>query len=192
MDMSEHRQQCRKCGGLYKLVGFRRNGHRLGVLHASTTNQRYCSICIGCQQTARDERKVFNRWHIKASDTLRRHAPRLGFSVSELIEKFRWNVERIEHDLRHAYDNTCGYCRHPYKDMGHKLADITLDIVDRDKPPHYDVNVKPCCNTCNREKSTMSPQAWAEKLLYWEEWERNKKIPYRLPLNPEQLGLGFI
>jgi DNA-directed RNA polymerase subunit RPC12/RpoP len=81
------------------------------------------------------------------------------------------------HDAQHSYDNSCTYCGHMFKDMGHGLADITLDIVDPSQPPYYAVNVRWVCATCNREKSRTPPALWGARRACWELWTRRTKHP---------------
>lgn len=122
-------------------------------------------------------RKRISRWPAKARDVIRRHALRLGVTKEYLITVCGWDAERLAHDAEFQYGNGCNYCGHAYRDMGHGLADITLDIVDRSQPPHYRTNTRWCCQTCNRKKGDKGP-AWfeADRQIY-ELWKRWRRLP---------------
>lgn len=162
--------RCDRCGGNYDEVGFRRwKDARLCSV------QTHASICIGCEQTERDTEKRANRAKIKARDTLRRHADRfieLGFATSraEFTERFGWSLDRIIHDLEHTYENWCSGCSGVFKEMGHGLSDITLDICDPRSPPYYATNTRWICQTCNRAKGRTPPEKWGARIVYWHQW----------------------
>jgi hypothetical protein len=94
----------------------------------------------------------------------------------------------VAHILEHAFDNTCVYCREPYKNMENAQWQVTIDIIDPRKAPYLATNVQPCCQTCNREKSNTDPELWARKLQAWAGWEEHRRQA-RPP--PVQLDLGF-
>jgi hypothetical protein len=173
---------CKACGGDYSEAFFAKNSDKRLRLDASN---RCRKICIGCEQTKRDSQKQRDRWAAKARDAIRRHAK--GFIekgvihlAGELTERFGWNAKDLAHDLAHAYENGCPYCRKPFKEMGHGLSDLTIDIIDRAKKPFYATNTKIACATCNREKSTTDPDQWAAKLIDWDRWEaRQTKLAGR-------------
>lgn len=185
---------CIRCGVVFPpeeaMVFFRLNPDTRARIHARRARR---SVCIGCEQTERDERKRQRRALEKARWTLRFHAAREGMTAPAFGARYGWVVARIVHDIEHAFENTCGYCWRPYAEMEHGLADVTIDIVDRDKPPYYDTNTKPCCRTCNTEKGKLSPEAWALKLQAWRRWrERKADAPTQLTLleeAPAQLSL---
>ena len=66
---------------------------------------------------------------------------------------------------------------------------VTMDIIDPEKPPHLEINAQPCCQTCNREKSNTSPELWARKLRAWAEWEAHQRTR---TAPPEQLALDIV
>ncbi len=160
---------CGRCGARYPIyvaeVFFRRNsvGRKAGKCD-------FRSVCIGCEQAARDESRQPARWIGRARDTIKAHAHRAQMPIGMFGARYGWDVARIAHDLEHAFENSCVYCRHPYSEMGHGLADITLDIVDPAAEPHYATNVRPCCRTCNAEKGTLTPAQWARKRLGRDLW----------------------
>jgi hypothetical protein len=177
--------KCSQCKGEYDAeAGFNLNAPER-LMHRSLRRSR----CVGCQQTTRDAKKHGDPCSVKARDTLRRHAARLkpDLSMAEFARRYDWDIQRIAHDFRHAYENTCGYCWRPYAEMAGGLWNVTLDIRDRSLEPYYRTNTQTCCNTCNREKSTMTPEQWARRLQFWVQWkeqqEKNKKSPP--PTEPE-------
>lgn len=157
---------CKQCGGSYSTVFFRtKNSWSKHV------------VCIGCELTGRTTEKQRNRPLKKAQSAVKTHAPKLikrGVIVSEqeLIMRYGWNAIEMAHDIEHAFKNGCPYCCEKFATMPHGLGDVTLDIVDTDRPPFYKTNVKWVCITCNRAKSRTSPDVWSEKLAMWAEWRR--------------------
>lgn len=163
---------CIRCGTVYRphLVewAFRAGG---AGPHAPCTNYRK-RICRACEQAARDQRKQRNPWAVKARDVIRRHAARLGVDRTSLIDVYGWEPQRLAHDAEHQYANGCSYCTEQYSGMGHGLSDITLDIQDRNRPPYYCTNTKWCCQSCNRKKGVMTPEAFEatrQMLNLWRE-----------------------
>lgn len=166
--MSDKQRTCTKCGGTYSEVFFGRDDS----VKSSKRNR-----CIGCELTGRTTTKQRNRPLSKAQSAIRTHTPKLtarGFiaSVDDLIKRFGWNPHEMAHDIEHAFKNGCPYCCVPFATMPHGLGDVTLDIVDPSKPPHYKTNVRWVCATCNRAKSKTPPDVWAAKLAAWAEWRR--------------------
>jgi hypothetical protein len=160
------------CGGEYPEACFRevkKNSDRC-------IYQNFSRKSIMCEQTARDDKKIANRWIVKARDTARRHAKRLGILSDEFIKRYSWDIRRIAHELEHAYGNGCsGPCGRSYLVMGHGLADITIDIVNPDLPPVYGVNTRIICCTCNRQKSNTSHRIYTIRQLGWSMWEQNNE-----------------
>ena len=60
--------------------------------------------------------------------------------------------------------------------MGHGLADITLDIIDRSQPPYYRTNTKWCCQSCNRKKSARTPEFFEQDRQVYELWEATQAL----------------
>lgn len=176
--MSEAKTKtCSKCGGNYDAaVFFRRND--LAYTPARSGSR---PICIGCEQNDRDETKRRNRWLTKARDALRGHARKLGFTTSELADTYGWSTERMAHEAEHAYDNGCPECGDSFRDMGHGLADITLDVIDPQSPPIYGMNTRWICMTCNRAKGRTSLALRAAKHLAWAQWREQQE---RLSADP--------
>lgn len=179
------RQRCRCCGGRFdREAGFRKR--KLDISSYDTHPD-----CILCEQTERDKKKA-DRWLIKARDTVRRHAQHDKLTAREFTSRFGWDVKRVAHILEHAYGNTCEYCRELYSLMPSGLQSITMDIIDREKPPHLETNTKPCCQTCNRKKSKWSPERWARHLRYAAEWEaRQQEIKETGGGLPKQLSFNL-
>lgn len=163
-------RQCKRCGGAYPLVFFRIS-QRDYALRAKRKN----TICIGCEQTERDEKKRYNRPRKKARDAYRRHAKKfverdIIKSQDELAQYYGWDIDQMTHDIEHASTNGCPYCHQPFSDMAYGLSDLTLDIVDPEKPPYYTTNVRWVCATCNMEKQRTPPSQWGAKLVSWQRW----------------------
>lgn len=183
-------RRCNRCGTYYPshLVegAFRRSGF---TRDASNVRRQYRNtICRPCEQTKRDQRKLGNRWAVKARDVIRRHATRFGIDKNDLVTRYGWEAERLAHDAEFQYGNGCNYCGHQYREMGHGLGDITLDVVDRDKPPYYRTNTKWCCQTCNRKKGVMEPEAFEVDRQVYEAWRQHNE---RLARNPQEGGFLF-
>lgn len=165
---------CRECGGCFDLEGgFAINHLRYTRITHLRSGRR--AACIRCEQEARDAAKRANRWLIKARDTLARHTRRYNelhdtsLTATQFSHKFLWVPSRIAHDMKHAYDNTCMYCWHPYSEMPSGIASVTIDIRDRNLDPSYHTNVCVCCNTCNTEKGRMTLEQWQRRLQYWKD-----------------------
>jgi hypothetical protein len=166
-------KECAKCGGIFEAEVF---FHRNILRYAYRKSGRH-PICIGCEQSARDEAKAIDRWPAKIRATINLHARRLHTTAIALAQEFGWNPGRMIHDAKHAYENGCCYCGQRFKEMGHGLNDLTLDIVNPTDPPFYYTNVRWACMTCNREKSRTPAALWGAKLAAWEMWRRLPKGP---------------
>jgi len=90
---------------------------------------------------------------------------------ADFARRYGWDIERLIYDIIHGHENTCPYCSVRYEVMGHGLDDMTLDIVDCEREPYYRTNAKWCCQTCNREKQTMTSEMWARRLIFWKEYK---------------------
>jgi hypothetical protein len=166
------KKECARCGGVFDAEAFFRQNNKASAFAFSGTTK---TVCIGCEQTARDAEKARDRWPAKVRDTIRRHARQLGYSIDTLANEFGWQFDRLLHDVQHAYRNGCPYCRESFAGMGHGFADITLDICDPTTAPLYISNTKWVCATCNREKGRTPVELWARKLVAWDDWERQHK-----------------
>lgn len=172
----ESGRSCVRCGTHYPAHLVHRAFRVRRVLDAYSTQrgQLRTQVCRPCEQVAKDGCKGRNRWAAKARDTIRRHGLRLGIPRDELMGRYGWDPERLAHDAEFQYSNGCGYCGHPYGGMGHGYADITLDVVDRSKPPYYRTNTKWCCQTCNREKGKLPPEEFELNREMWALRERQQ------------------
>jgi len=178
--------QCTRCGGWYPEIFYQIKERGVSILTPTRRN-----ICRGCQQTNKDEKKKKNRPLAKARDTYRNHAdkfmkskldkdgnicPAFIQSPKELESKYGWNIHQMTHDIEHASHNGCKYCLRLFSTMGHGLADITLEIIDRDREPYYATNVSWVCRTCNTEKGMTSPDNWGAILQAWKNWRERQNI----------------
>lgn len=166
--------RCTRCGTVYQphLVPWAFRARRAGQYVPHPNYRKH--VCRACEQTARDERKQRDRWAVKARDVIRRHATRLCIDKNELVNVYGWDTQRLAHDAKHQYTNGCNYCGEQYSRMGNGLADITLDVQDRNLPPYYCTNTKWCCQTCNRRKGAMSPEAFEANRQIWNLWQQSK------------------
>jgi hypothetical protein len=181
------KQQCRKCRGWFDQEALFRRKRAKGRLHIC--GPEFHAACIACETTARTERKKADLWLAKARSTIQRHAKRYGKTTKEFVRLYGWDNRRVAHILKHAFDNTCPYCRDPYANMPNPQWQVTMDILDPQRAPFLETNTQPCCQTCNREKSNTPPELWARKLRAWAEWEHHQRT--REP-QYQQLGFGFI
>ena len=158
---------CIQCGTLY---------------HPHLVDWVFCSrrkpVCFACERAGRAQTRQRHRRALKASGVIRRHAERLGIDKELLVTVYGWEPQRLAHDAEHQYGNRCSYCGEPYAGMGRGLADITLDIQDRDRPPYYCTNTKWCCQDCNRKKGAMSPEAFEAYRQMWNLWAKSKRSPF--------------
>lgn len=170
-------RRCTRCETWYEphLVeyAFRIRGHDASRPRSAGLARH---ICRPCEQTSRDVKKRDDRWAVKARDTISRHAKRLGVDKQDLIGRYGWEPKRLAHDAEFQYGNGCSYCGHQYAEMSHGYADITLDVVDRDKPPYYRTNTKWCCQTCNRKKGTLTPDEFEADRQMWQAWEHTREL----------------
>jgi 5-methylcytosine-specific restriction endonuclease McrA len=119
-------------------------------------DRRY-SICPMCLQEERDAKKQKNRWIEKARMAIYSHARKYGIKPVELRNDYGWSIQNVAHKLEFIYRNSCPYCHRLFKDMGHGLRDISLDIINPSLPPYFETNVMAVCQTCNSSKGTRSP-----------------------------------
>jgi hypothetical protein len=149
------------------------------------------AVCRPCEETRSDDRKSAYRWASKVHATTRGHAVKLAkprtaqqceawfdpdLSKESLVGRYGWTASQMAHDAEFQYDNGCSYCHHPYADMGHGVADITLDIFDPRLPPDYGTNTRWCCMTCQRRKGLLTPEKWAAKQRIYRAWEMAKAL----------------
>jgi hypothetical protein len=183
-------RQCTRCGTWYPAEdvasgqAFHDRGWRGDKMHLATR-------CRPCEESAADARKSAYRWASKVHSTTRGHADKLaksrtgphckawfdpGLSKEALISRYGWTADQMAHDAEFQYNNGCSYCHHPYVEMGHGVADITLDIFDPRLPPDYGTNTRWCCMTCQRRKGLLTPEKWAAKQRIYRVWETAKAL----------------
>jgi hypothetical protein len=169
-------RQCSRCGTWYPAYLVERAFRVVGNRYFQDVSRKFrLTICRPCEQTARDQRKIRNRWRVKANDVIRRHALRLEIPKDQLIRRYGWDPDRLAHDAEFQYGNGCNYCGERYQTMGHGLADITLDVQDKQQP-YYRTNTKWCCQTCNRKKGTLNPEEFEADRQVYEEWTRQAAL----------------
>jgi hypothetical protein len=105
-----------------------------------------------------------DRFMQKARDTRKHHLERStncrGLTLDQLEHDFGWNLPRIAHDFRLAAQNGCRNCGRPFRNMRYGLHDMSLDMLDPERLPHYVTNTMVLCMLCNRRKSRKQPGAW--------------------------------
>lgn len=169
------KRRCTRCGGLFdEEVFFRRKS---GPAIAGPDRH---SACIGCEQTARDEKKYANRAMVKARNALRTHAAKyiaagVVSSQAEFAERFDWDIKQMAHDINHTAGNGCQRCRKSFASMGNGLSDVSLDIHFPDHLPFYRTNVRWICKTCNSSKGRASPEEDGRRLAEWMRWQRQQE-----------------
>jgi hypothetical protein len=173
------KQKCFRCTGWFDQEAFFRKKSDKRELHISSLRH---PVCIGCEITARTEDKKKDPWLEKARSTIQRHARKYKKTTKEFIRLYGWDTIRIAHILKHAFDNTCPYCREAYAGMPNSQWQVSVDIIDPTKPPFLETNTQPCCQTCNREKSDMPPELWARRLRCWAEYEAWQKTRSPQPI----------
>lgn len=139
---------CKRCGFTAPEEWFTRTSTRNVVFLGKQHRRPICPMCL---QEERDKRKWQNRAIDKARRMLYSHAKKYGMKPTQFAKKFGWSIIQMAHDINHNLENWCPYCERAYKDMGHGLRDLTLDIINPDEPPYY-TNVRYCCATCNDSK----------------------------------------
>jgi len=117
--------------------------------------------------------------------TRARHEHKLGYPAGTLEKLYGWDLVQMAEDAQRAYAHKCPGCRKAFSGMVHGLGDISLDICDRARAPFYLNNVGWLCVTCNRAKSQMTPDDWAEFCIGRDIWIRQqvigspqKKLPF--------------
>lgn len=172
-------RRCARCKGTYDEEFFART-RRVSAIANTRSDRR--PVCIGCEQTIRDEKKRARRSLVKAHNAIRTHADRWNkkhpdepLTKAEFAERFDWPADQLAHDIDHEYENGCRRCRRSYKSMGNGLSDITLDIIDPQKLPYYRTNVRWICKTCNSAKSDATPDEDGRRLEAWRMWEQTQQ-----------------
>lgn len=141
------KRTCKRCGFTAPVEWFTKTSYRSSGF-VSKTRKPVCPMCL---QEERDKRKWQNRAIVKARWMLYSHAKKYGMKPAQFAKKFGWSIIQMAHDINHNLENWCPYCTRAYKDMGHGLRDLTLDIINPEEPPYY-TNVRYCCATCNTMK----------------------------------------
>ena len=161
-------RRCNKCGGTYDEIFFESGGTSSVGMH---TYRNTRATCKGCSQKARDKSKLANRWRSKMRSTRKMHAQKASKSEAEFESFYKWNLDQMEHDAQHAYENGCPNCGETFFLMGHGLADITLDVIVRDSPPIYGHNTRWICATCNRQKGKYTMKEYGTLMVQWQRWK---------------------
>jgi len=173
------RFECRECGESYEAVFFRVNSAPRSetwttyVVQDSNSQAGLKARCRLCEITERTEAKRANRFREKARRTLRNHAKKYGQKTADFAADYGWDIDVMARDISQAGEHECLYCREAFTSEN-GLGDISLDIVDREKPPHYETNVRWCCRTCNQIKGTTDPAKWGDFLRELRRWKARR------------------
>jgi hypothetical protein len=146
-DVAIHRE-CTKCKLWLRESSFNKSGF------TKFRKQRRRARCFACEQIARDTKKRANRFVSKAEWTFEYHS--LKFRAqgilktrNELRTKYGWVIGKMAWDAGEAYANRCVSCSGSFKGMGNGLHSLTLEVIDRSRPPHYGANTRWACASCN-------------------------------------------
>ena len=168
---------CKECGETYDAdVFFGRNHARKRRGEICISRQAVCKLC---RQTARDKKKYEDPWYLKAKNAYRSHGRKLTRQgkiahSSELRTKYGWSVARIEHDMRHHWENGCQYCQKPFQGMPNGMGELTVDIHNPKEAPYYPDNIKYICWTCNAAKGLMTPSQFARYRRMSARWQKRQ------------------
>ena len=188
----EEEKRCKSCGFDWPLTFFRKHTDKRAKDQSRAYIYARRAICLGCESLKRDEPTQEARTLRKARNTIRNHAKKFGHTTEFMRVKFGWDPEHFAHDIQHAFSNGCPDCRFTYAEMKNGLADVTLDINDRDRPPYYQSNVRWICMTCNVAKQGKTPEEYAEyvnRMRQFHEKIRTRPIPP--PPSPKPVQMAF-
>jgi len=161
-------QRCNRCGTTYPA--------RIVVRAFRTLPDGYIyPTCRPCEQTLKDQVKSADRWLDKAKNAIDSHAVRLSIHRADLVRIYGWNKSCMAVDAQHAYGGACPYCYASFEAMGHGMQDLTLDIVDPQRPPYYRTNTRWVCQTCNRKKGRLTPADFEADREIYERWELGRR-----------------
>lgn len=169
-------RQCKECKQWLPERFFPAN-QKTGLVYKSGWRQR---TCMGCRDKIADARKAQNRFIKKAKNAIYNHGQKaieagLARNLDEFRALYGWDVQQMAHDMAHAYENGCPICHGSYKEMGHGLRDLTIDIINPIRPPHYGINTQYICSTDNTRKQRTDPADYGEVMLGWRLWEAHQQ-----------------
>jgi len=174
--INEEMLQCAECREFYGMsffspVGFRKNTFE-------KYRERRCKLCRLSART--DAKTGAGRFLVKARNAFSSHAPkflRKGIiqTREELKEVYGWDIPIMAHDIEHAFANNCPACNKPFKKMANGLQEVSIDITDPNRPPHYGLNTRWICQTCNKKKAKTPYEQYAREAQWRRKWERRRK-----------------
>jgi len=172
---------CKRCGTTYyddEVQAVFRKGKKGDEY---THHPTYSAVCQACEVTARTQAKEVNRFATKARNTIKHHGKKLGLTPAEMADRFLWTVDRIAHDMEHAWQNGCNDCGDLFQKMPNGLHDLTVDIREPSDPPHWGSNTRFVCTTCNRKKSRTPAKLWGAMRAAWARWRKRQEELAKLP-----------
>jgi hypothetical protein len=150
--------------------------------------------CIWCKEEldsvlARDPVRV---WLDKANTAIDHHGRRMGegMTARRLREEFGWDPEALAHAMQHAFQNGCPDCEQPFALYGRH--ELTIDIRDRSKDPHFPFNTWFLCMQCNRAKATLSADDYCTRKAMQKRHQRRRKVLDGRPLIGPLFGDAFV
>lgn len=177
---------CKRCGFRAPEEWFVKSRKVTSIFASKNTGENYRqTVCPMCQQEVRDKKKWSNRWIVKARNAIYNHAKKYGMKPQEFVDNFGWETAKVAHMMQHDYENSCSYCHHLFKNMGHGLRDITLDVIHPELPPYFQTNVIPVCQTCNSSKGKRDGTSFGLHL------QMVKKRQEFLKVKPKQSTFDF-
>src|SRR5262245_27476478 len=117
---------CKQCGTTYyddEVEAMFRAANKPGQYTDQVWRSRVCNPCM---VAARTEVKRINRFVIKARNTIKHHAQKLGISAVDMADRYLWSVDRVAHDMEHAWQNGCNDCGDLFQKMPNGLHDLTV------------------------------------------------------------------
>jgi hypothetical protein len=172
---------CEECRGWYPSPFFR-------LVVSRVKQQYYSKRCKRCEQEKKDEQNRQSRFPRKAYATMYHHAKKYiekgwAASVADFRKRYGWNVKQIAHDMEHDWTNGCPICHELFKEMGHGLSDLSLDIINPDDRPYYETNVRFICTTCNKLKQQYPPELFGLIIQCHKMWESNHENKVQDPFH---------
>jgi hypothetical protein len=166
---SPQTKRCIACGGTYYLTFFGRRANIKGNIGLKRETRLHRNRCIGCEAGKERKDSIDRNLRRKAVATRRRHAEKLKAvevikNLSDLEELYGWALDRMIEDIKRVVVDGCPYCLLSVNVAELGFGNITLDIINPDKRPHYSTNVRWCCTRCNSEKQRVSSEVWGDRL----------------------------
>jgi hypothetical protein len=179
--------RCSDCSDWWPFIFFRRNRRAKCTWHTGQCVHPTCHhpACIGCELSARTERKAQDRWYDKAYRALQRHWKDEGFTSQRDFEHARdLTVREVADVMQDAWERNlpCTHCGTPWQDMTHGSDDMTFHKVDPEQPLTRNGWML-MCMTGNRDWGQTPRHVWDMKQACWKHYipRRAERHDRRLP-----------